>query len=417
MRNWKYILERVLWSLAGIALIVLFAFTWRAKSTKKCAGIHIELKGNAPGMVFIDEKEILKLIHEQGVKVGTPIGEINLNKIEQSLLKTNWVNKSNLFIDNLQQLQVVIEQRIPIARVFTASGNSFYIDSVAQRLPLRQLSAVRLPVFTNFPSDQEKLSKPDSTLLKNILQFASIVHKDSFFMAQIAQVNIASSGDFEIVPTLGDHLVLIGSIEHLEDKLNRLYTFYKKVWVPSGINAYEVLDARFDHQIVALKKGMQPLQYSNGMMPMIKIDSLAEANKNADATQPLVAIASLGDSAQKKASLSLDLLKKALDTTPKKKQDTISKNKSVNKKVVDKKQPIKGEKKPDPKPLVKGEKKVVTKGDKKPKEVKKPQSEKKQEKVKKTTIKENNKVTNKTLNNTKKSAKAEMPKQPNSNNN
>jgi cell division protein FtsQ len=417
MRNWKYILERVLWSLAGIALIVLFAFTWRAKSTKKCAGIHIELKGNAPGMVFIDEKEILKLIHEQGVKVGTPIGEINLNKIEQSLLKTNWVNKSNLFIDNLQQLQVVIEQRIPIARVFTASGNSFYIDSVAQRLPLRQLSAVRLPVFTNFPSDQEKLSKPDSTLLKNILQFASIVQKDSFFMAQIAQVNIASSGDFEIVPTLGDHLVLIGSIEHLEDKLNRLYTFYKKVWVPSGINAYEVLDARFDHQIVALKKGMQPLQYSNGMMPMIKIDSLAEANKNADATQPLVAIASLGDSAQKKASLSLDLLKKALDTTPKKKQDTISKNKGVNKKVVDNKQPIKGEKKPDPKPLVKGEKKVVTKGDKKPKEVKKPQPEKKQEKVKKTTIKENNKVTNKTLNNTKKSAKAEMPKQSNSNNN
>jgi len=153
------------------------------------------------------------------------------------------------------------------------------------------------------------------------------------------------------------------------------------------------------------------------MMPMIKIDSLAEANKNADATQPLVAIASLVDSAQKKASLSLDLLKKALDTTPKKKQDTISKNKSVNKKVVDKKQPIKGEKKPDPKPLVKGEKKVVTKVDKKPKEVKKPQPEKKQEKVKKTTIKENNKVTNKTLNNTKKSAKAEMPKQPNSNNN
>ena len=405
MRNWKYILERVLWSLAGIALIVLFAFTWRAKSTKKCAGIQIELKGNAPGMVFIDEKEILKLINEQGVKVGTPIEEINLNTIEQSLLKTNWVNKSNLYIDNQQLLQVVIEQRIPIARVFTASGNSFYIDSVAQRLPLRQLSAVRLPIFTNFPSDQAKLSKPDSSLLKDILHFATVVQKDSFFMAQIAQVNIAASGEFEIVPTLGDHIVLIGNVEQLEDKLNRLYTFYKKVWVPSGINAYEVIDARFDHQIVALKKGLQPIQYENGMMPMIKIDSLAEVNKNADTTKPIVSVVPLIDSAKKKAAQSMDLLKKAVDTIAKKKQD--------NK--------VKGEAKVDKKPIAKKQQdnkvKLGTKEVKKPKEVKKGKSDQKQEKVKKTTIKENNKVTDKTLNNTKKSAKAEMPKQPKSNNN
>ena len=405
MRNWKYILERVLWSLAGIALIVLFAFTWRAKSTKKCAGIQIELKGNAPGMVFIDEKEILKLINEQGVKVGTPIEEINLNTIEQSLLKTNWVNKSNLYIDNQQLLQVVIEQRIPIARVFTASGNSFYIDSVAQRLPLRQLSAVRLPIFTNFPSDQAKLSKPDSSLLKDILHFATVVQKDSFFMAQIAQVNIAASGEFEIVPTLGDHIVLIGNVEQLEDKLNRLYTFYKKVWVPSGINAYEVIDARFDHQIVALKKGLQPIQYENGMMPMIKIDSLAEVNKNADTTKPIVSVVPLIDSAKKKAAQSMDLLKKAVDTIAKKKQD--------NK--------VKGEAKVDKKPIAKKQQdnkvKLGTKEVKKPKEVKKGKSDQKQEKVKKTTIQENNKVTDKTLNNTKKSAKAEMPKQPKSNNN
>jgi cell division protein FtsQ len=405
MRNWKYILERVLWSLAGIALIVLFAFTWHAKSTKKCAGIQIELKGNAPGMVFIDEKEILKLINEQGVKVGTPIEEINLNTIEQSLLKTNWVNKSNLYIDNQQLLQVVIEQRIPIARVFTASGNSFYIDSVAQRLPLRQLSAVRLPIFTNFPSDQAKLSKPDSSLLKDILHFATVVQKDSFFMAQIAQVNIAASGEFEIVPTLGDHIVLIGNAEQLEDKLNRLYTFYKKVWVPSGINAYEVIDARFDHQIVALKKGLQPIHYEKGTMPMIIIDSLAGVNKNADTTKPILPIVPLIDSAKKKAAQSIDLLKKAVDTIAQKKQD--------NK--------VKGEAKVDKKPIVKKQQdnkvKLGTKEVKKLKEVKKGKSDQKQEKVKKTTIKESNKVTDKTLNNTKKSAKAEMPKQPKSNNN
>jgi cell division protein FtsQ len=88
-------------------------------------------------------------------------------------------------------------------------------------------------------------------------------------MAQTAQVNIATNGDFELVPSVGDHLVLIGSVENIEDKLNRLYTFYKKVWVQSGLNAYQVIDCRFDNQIVALKKGMQPIQFSANDLPTV----------------------------------------------------------------------------------------------------------------------------------------------------
>jgi cell division protein FtsQ len=179
-------------------------------------------------------------------------------------------------------LQVKIEQRIPIARIFTASGNSFYIDKEGLQLPLKQLTVLRLPVFTNFPSDQQKLSKPDSLLLNDILHFTKAVETDSFFMAQTAQVNIATNGDFELVPSVGDHIVLIGSVENIEDKLNRLYTFYKKVWVQSGLNAYQVIDCRFDNQIVALKKGMQPIQFSANDLP--NVDSTMAVEVKLDTT-------------------------------------------------------------------------------------------------------------------------------------
>jgi cell division protein FtsQ len=219
--------------------------------------------------LFMDEKEILQIIHEQGVKEGMPIGDVNLNTLEKYLQTIRWVKNVELFLDNTQSLQVRIEQRIPIARIFTASGNSFYIDKEGLQLPLKQLTVLRLPVFTNFPSDQEKLSKPDSLLLNDVLHFTKAVSTDSFFMAQTAQVNIATNGDFELVPSVGDHLVLIGSVENIEDKLNRLYTFYKKVWVQSGLNAYQVIDCRFDNQIVALKKGMQPIQFSANDLPTV----------------------------------------------------------------------------------------------------------------------------------------------------
>ena len=359
MKRWKYILERILWFIAAIGLVVLFVFAWQAKSVKKCTGIQIELAGTASGYLFMDEKEIMRLINEQGVNVGTPVGTINLHKIEQSLSQTKWIAKTDIYLDNQQQLQVKIEQRIPIARIFTASGNSFYIDSVAQKLPLRNLSVMRLPVFTGFPSDQEKLAKPDSLLLHDILHFAKIIQQDSFYMAQIAQVNIAANGDFEMIPTLGDHLVLIGSMENIEDKLNRLYTFYKKVWIPSGINAFQVLDVRFDHQIVALKKGMQPIQYAPGALPFIQLGNMADSTLKADTIKQLKA------------------------ATPVVIRDTIQKQLPSQALAV------------KPKPVTKIVKPVV----------------------KKTSPKPNNKANNKSLNKMKKTAKAILPKKPTSNNN
>ena len=269
MKHWQTILVRVLWSIAGAALIVLFVVAWKAKEEKKCTSIQIELVGENTAALFMDEKEILQIIHEQGVKEGMPIGDVNLNTLEKYLQTIRWVKNVELFLDNTQSLQVRIEQRIPIARIFTASGNSFYIDKEGLQLPLKQLTVLRLPVFTNFPSDQEKLSKPESLLLNDVLHFTKAVSTDSFFMAQTAQVNIATNGDFELVPSVGDHLVLIGSVENIEDKLNRLYTFYKKVWVQSGLNAYQVIDCRFDNQIVALKKGMQPIQFSANDLPTV----------------------------------------------------------------------------------------------------------------------------------------------------
>ncbi len=359
MKRWKYILIRILWAIAAIGLVVLFVFAWKAKTVKKCTAIQIELTGNTSGFLFMDEKEILRFINEQGVNVGTPIGNINLPQLEKALGTTKWVEHANIFIDNQQQLLVKIEQRLPVARIFSVAGNSFYIDKTGTRLPLRQLSVMRLPIFTGFPSDQEKLSNPDSLLLNDILTFAKTIQQDSFYLAQIAQVNIEPNGDFEMIPTLGDHTVLLGSVENLEDKLNRLYTFYKNVWVPSGINAYHVLDLRFDHQVVALKKGLDPIKYAPGTMPVIQLQPVSDTSL------------STADTVAKKPLTIVN---------PVPKIDTVAKPKPIQ------------ETKPATKKVVKA-------------------------KTKENNKKLNNKSNNKALNQEKKSAKAVMPKQGPSNNN
>lgn len=361
MYNWKKIALNIVWSLLGVALIVLFVFAWQAKSVKRCKDIVVELVGENTTALFMNEQEILHILNEQHVTIGTPINTLNLAQIERSLEKTAWIKNAELYFDNQLILQVRIEQRVPIARVFTLTGQSFYVDKSGNQLPLRQLSVLRLPVFTGFTSDQTVLSRPDSILLQNIVEFASVIKEDSFFTAQIAQINIAPNGDFELIPTLGDHTVLIGSIDQLENKLDRLYTFYKKIWVPSGINAYQVLDLRFNNQVVALKKGMQPIQF-NG--PLLILGSTVITNDTSAA--PAI------------AQVIKDTLSKApvvKDTTKIKKPKTvvIVKKAELKKAVIPAKKNVKGL-------------------------------------TKKIKAKSNNKPNIKTLNNVNKSAKAVMPK-------
>jgi cell division protein FtsQ len=262
MKQWQKIVIRIIWSIAAAGLIVLFVVSWKAKSAKQLTDIQIELVGESAEALFMDEISIRVILNERGVQVGMPIEKINLTQLEKFIEKTEWVKNAEFFINNKLVLEVKIEQRIPIARIFTASGASFYIDNEGSRLPLKQLTVLNLPVFTGFPTDQPKLSKPDSALLKDVLFFAKTIQKDTFFMAQVAQVNIEPNGTFQMVPTLGDHLVLLGTVDQLEDKLNRLFTFYKKVWLGSGVNAYQYIDCRFNHQVVALKKGLQPIQFT-----------------------------------------------------------------------------------------------------------------------------------------------------------
>jgi cell division protein FtsQ len=159
-----------------------------------------------------------------------------------------------MYLDNNQVLQVRIEEREPVARVFTLGGNSFYLDSDADRLPLREGVTTRVPVFTGFPSDREKLASPDSALLRDMVKMGRYILTDSFWMAQVGEVHIQPEKGFEITPEIGDQLVIVGDAENLPSKFDKLYTFYRKAWIPQGINTYKQLDLRFQNQVVARRE-------------------------------------------------------------------------------------------------------------------------------------------------------------------
>ena len=112
-------------------------------------------------------------------------------------------------------------------------------------------------MFTSFPSDRQVLSKPDSQLLADVKDLAMFIQADEFWKAQVAQIDITPNG-FEMIPTIGNHVVVLGKGGDYEQKFDRLFSFYKQVWAKVGFEKYDKLDVQFDGQVVATFKGSMP---------------------------------------------------------------------------------------------------------------------------------------------------------------
>jgi len=271
--NWKKRVVQTLWLLAGVGTIILFGAAMEKKKNKLCTDVKIEI-ANADEQMFIDEKDVLDIINLNGHSDQKIISAVNLRILETALEANPWVKNAEMFFDNNQVLHVDIEERKPIARIFCASGNSFYVDSNGLRLPLSDKLSAKVPVFTSFPSDKAILSESDSLMLEQVVHLGKFIVADSFWMAQIAQIDITPKATFEIIPTIGDQIIAIGIADDLENKFNRLYTFYKQAWFQNGINTYERLDVQFNNQVVAVRKGAAKAWIDSAKAKQVMVDMM-----------------------------------------------------------------------------------------------------------------------------------------------
>lgn len=251
---WKKWLQISLWSFLGVGTCTLLIAAMQKKDEKACAGIEINIDG-VKDNVFIDDKDVAEIMKKNGAVKGKEVSNFNLRNIEEQLEKNAWIKDADLFFDNNQVLHAKIEEREPIARIFTLSGKSYYIDSSCKMLPLSDERSARVPMFTSFPSDKKVLSKPDSAVLEDVKNIAQYINADSFLTAQVAQIDITWQGTYEIIPVLGDQLIRIGNAQELDEKFGKLKSFYKQVWAKTGFEKYEIIDVQYKDQVVATKRG------------------------------------------------------------------------------------------------------------------------------------------------------------------
>lgn len=248
----KHLLFSFMWLAIAACGIVLLVAAMRTKDQSRCRGIEIEISGVSNNF-FIDKADVRQVLTDYcgGKLEGVPIRQFDLAAIENRLKKNVWIKNAELFFDGNDFLRVSIDEREPAARIFSVSGESFYIDSSRHILPLSDKFSARLPVFTGFRSSPGLLSKADSALLLQVKDISKALQADSFLMAMIDQVDITPQRNFEMIPKIGNQVILFGNADRIDEKCRKLKIFYKEVIAKAGWNKYSQVNLQFKNQVVA----------------------------------------------------------------------------------------------------------------------------------------------------------------------
>ncbi len=261
----KKIINILLWSILTIALFVLLAFVCKEHSNIKCKKISIYI--DSQNAKFVTEKDIKSLIYQtRGNIINKYLSDINIKQIEKKISQNPYIDKADAYSNINGTVKIDVTQRKPIIRIINNRGESFYIDNYGHKMPLNNKYTARVVIasgnikeqyYTSL-SDKKCYNKKDSTLIKQsdiykLYSLAKYTRSSEFWKAQISQIYINKSSDIELIPYIGNHIVIFGDIDNMKEKFENLFAFYKQEFNNISRNKYKSINLKYKNQVICSK--------------------------------------------------------------------------------------------------------------------------------------------------------------------
>jgi len=203
---------------------------------------------------FVTPADIRNMLEEDDFQIqGYPIDEINTRLLEATLEKNAYIKNAELSTDISGRLEVNVEQRIPLVRIMPYGKRGYYLDTEGKMLPLSdQYTPLILLASGNifFPGENSKANKQ----LEEIFRFCTYLSEHPLWKEQIVQIYVNKSGEYELIPRVGAHHILMGGMEKWEIKLRNLELLYKQGLSRYGWNSYGTINLKYTNQVICTKR-------------------------------------------------------------------------------------------------------------------------------------------------------------------
>ncbi len=254
-----------IWLLISLYLLVSLGFVGKRKRNILVEDVKIVVVDSLKNR-FVNEEEIEQLLHKDEMHVfGFPETEVNTKKLETLLVKEPGIRGAEVYTGINGSITVEIDQRDPIVRIINDRGYSYYLDDEGYIMPVSSRYTSHLLVANGAikeeiePRSNQKVrcavdEDSKQAVLCNIYMLASYIYHDSFWKSQIEQVYITEDQHIELIPRVGAHQIILGSIDNYEVKLRNLKAFYRQGLNNIGWNKYNKINLEYENQIICTKR-------------------------------------------------------------------------------------------------------------------------------------------------------------------
>lgn len=241
----RILLSIVLLLVLAYLIVAVTAFN-RKPAGQVCRDVELVIKDTVYAG-FITKKEVAAMLEKKGVSpIGKHLDRIRTKTLEQALSKHPLIDEVECYKTPSGKLCIEVTQRIPILRIMSANGENYYLDNKGTVMPPDAKCVAHRAIVTG---NVEK-----SFAMRDLYKFGVFLQNNPFWEAQIVQINVLPGKEIELVPRVGNHIIYLGKLEHFEDKLKRLKTFYEKGLNQVGWNKYSRISLEFGNQIICTKK-------------------------------------------------------------------------------------------------------------------------------------------------------------------
>jgi cell division protein FtsQ len=234
----KYIFLPIL--LGGIGF--LYGFSNQRNSQQTITKSVVKFQSNEP--YFLTEEIVNKLLIQNNAIVKKQAKSvIDLYKLEEQVLESPYVEKVSLFITVDGNLNTVIKQREPIARILNGNS-SYYIDSQAVKVPISENYSARVPVISGISNEKE---------VSSLIVLLNKIVDDDFLSKEIIGIELRAQNEYMFTVRSGNYRINFGDLTEIDSKIKKLKAFYSKVFLDSTIHKYKTINIKYHNQVVGEK--------------------------------------------------------------------------------------------------------------------------------------------------------------------
>ncbi len=250
-----------------MVLILSMGFAGKKMQSVKFKGVTVNID-YSNNHFFVNEDDIKEYFEDMGYKKDTLLSAVNIALLERQIENHPAIESAEVYETIGGTVHVKVKQRNPIVRIYNRKKDSFYIDEKGYLMPFSTKYSPRVliangHIYDDFISyvgknindlDPETDSLPRHFMLAKILAVARYINQSEFWKAQIQQLYVNEQFEMELIPRVGNHIIVIGDTTNLNEKFEKLRIFYQKGLPNAGWNKYSVINLKYKNQVVCVKK-------------------------------------------------------------------------------------------------------------------------------------------------------------------